>query len=139
MIESIMFFAGGFLVAGLLALALISSVHHRAVRLTQRRLQDALPVSLTEIQADRDKLRAKFAMSARRLEMTVEQLDRRAILVGNDGTPVGARILIDDRHPILAHVPRELVGALVFLAPQCLEVSRKPFVEPCVRPIAASQ
>jgi chromosome segregation ATPase len=75
MIESIMFFAGGFLVAGLLALALISSVHHRAVRLTQRRLQDALPVSLTEIQADRDKLRAKFAMSARRLEMTVEQLE----------------------------------------------------------------
>jgi chromosome segregation ATPase len=75
MIESIMFFAGGFLVAGLLALALISSVHHRAVRLTQRRLQDAMPVSLTEIQADRDKLRAKFAMSARRLEMTVEQLE----------------------------------------------------------------
>jgi len=75
MIESIMFFAGGFLVAGLLALALISSVHHRAVRLTQRRLQDSIPVSLTEIQADRDKLRAKFAMSARRLEMTVEQLE----------------------------------------------------------------
>jgi chromosome segregation ATPase len=75
MIESIMFFAGGFLVAGLLALALISSVHHRAVRLTQRRLQDALPVSLTEIQADRDKLRAQFAMSACRLEMTVEQLE----------------------------------------------------------------
>jgi len=74
MIESIMFFAGGFLVASLLALVLISSVHHRAVRLTQRRLEDSIPVSLTEIQADRDKLRAKFAMSARRLEMTVEQL-----------------------------------------------------------------
>jgi chromosome segregation ATPase len=75
MIESIMFFAGGFLVAGLLALVLISSVHHRAVRLTQRRLEDSIPVSLTEIKADRDKLRAKFAMSARRLEMTVEQLE----------------------------------------------------------------
>jgi chromosome segregation ATPase len=74
MVESIMFFAGGFLVAGLLALALISAVHNRAVRLTQRRLEDSIPVSLTEIQADRDKLRAKFAMSARRLEMTVEQL-----------------------------------------------------------------
>src|SRR5260370_23348274 len=75
MIESIMFFAGGFLVAGLLALALISSVHHRAVRLTQRRLEDSIPVSLTEIKADRAKLRAKFAMSARRLQMTVEQLE----------------------------------------------------------------
>jgi chromosome segregation ATPase len=75
MIESIMYFAGGFLVASLLTLALISSVHHRAVRLTQRRLQDSIPVSLNEIQADRDKLRARFAMSARRLEVTVEQLE----------------------------------------------------------------
>jgi chromosome segregation ATPase len=75
MIESIMYFAGGFLVASLLALALISAVHHRAVRLTQRRLEDSIPVSLTEIQADRDKLRARFAMSTRRLEVTVEQLE----------------------------------------------------------------
>jgi uncharacterized coiled-coil protein SlyX len=75
MIESIMYFAGGFLVASLLALALISSVHHRAVRLTQRRLEDSIPVSLTEIQADRDKLRARFAMSTRRLEINVEQLE----------------------------------------------------------------
>jgi len=75
MIESIMYFAVGFLVASLLALALISAVHHRAVRLTQRRLEDSIPVSLTEIQADRDKLRAKFAMSTRRLEVTVEQLE----------------------------------------------------------------
>jgi chromosome segregation ATPase len=75
MIESIMYFAAGFLVASLLALALISAVHHRAVRLTQRRLEDSIPVSLTEIQADRDKLRAKFAMSTRRLEVKVEQLE----------------------------------------------------------------
>ncbi len=78
MIESIMFFGGGFLVAGLLALVLISFVHRRAVRLTQRRLEDAIPVSLTEIQADKDRLRAEFAMSARRLEMTVEQLKAKA-------------------------------------------------------------
>jgi chromosome segregation ATPase len=75
MIESIMYFAAGFLVASLLALALISAVHHRAVRLTQRRLEDSIPVSLTEIQADRDKLRARFAMQTRRLEVTVEQLE----------------------------------------------------------------
>jgi chromosome segregation ATPase len=75
MIESIMYFAIGFLVASLLALGLISSVHHRAIRLTQRRLADSIPVSLTEIQADRDKLRARFAMQTRRLEVTVEQLE----------------------------------------------------------------
>jgi chromosome segregation ATPase len=78
MIESIMYFAAGFLVASLLALALISAVHHRAVRLTQRRLEDSIPVSLTEIQADRDKLRARFAMQTRRLEVTVEQLEAKA-------------------------------------------------------------
>src|SRR5579872_6175669 len=43
------------------------------------------------------------------VEMSIEQLDRRAILVGDDGTPVRARILIDNRHSILAKVPRKLV------------------------------
>src|SRR5580692_6053802 len=78
MVESIMFFGGGFLVAGLFALVMISFVHHRAVRLTQRRLEDAIPVSMAEIQADKDNLRAEFAMSARRLEMSVEQLKAKA-------------------------------------------------------------
>lgn len=49
MIELIMFFGGGFLVASLLAIILVSFVHHRAVRLTQRRLADAIPVSMAEI------------------------------------------------------------------------------------------
>src|SRR3984957_7323073 len=74
MIESIMYFGGGFLVACLLAIILISFVHQRAVRLTQRRLEDAIPVSMTEIQADKDHLRAEFALNARRLEMSIDQL-----------------------------------------------------------------
>jgi chromosome segregation ATPase len=74
MIESIMYFGGGFLVASLLAIILISFVHQRAVRLTQRRLADAIPVSMAEIQADKDHLRAEFALSQRRLEMAVDQL-----------------------------------------------------------------
>ncbi len=78
MIESIMFFGGGFLVASLIALILISFVHHRAVRLTQRRLENAIPVSLTEIQAEKDLLRAEFAVTARRLESSVEQLKAKA-------------------------------------------------------------
>jgi hypothetical protein len=74
MIEWIMFFGGGFLVASLLALVVISFVHNCAVRLTERRLEDAIPMSMTEIQADKDNLRAEFPMSSRRLEMSVEQL-----------------------------------------------------------------
>src|SRR6266702_4428749 len=74
MIEPIMYLAIGFLVAMLCALMVVPLVHNRAVRLTRRRLEAATPLSMDEIQADKDQLRAEFAMSARRLEMSVEQL-----------------------------------------------------------------
>ena len=74
MIEPIMFFGIGFLVAALIGLVVIPLVHGRAVRLTMRRLEAATPLSMAEIQADKDQLRAEFAMSTRRLEMSVEQL-----------------------------------------------------------------
>src|SRR5262252_7524018 len=74
MVEPIMYFAIGFLFAGLVGLVLIPLVHNRAVRLTIRRLEAATPLSMAEIQADKDQLRAEFAMSARRLEMSVDQL-----------------------------------------------------------------
>src|SRR5438876_7876692 len=74
MIEPIMFVGIGFLVAGLLVIGVIPFVHARAVRLTMRRMHAATPVSMAEIQADKDQLRAEFAMSTRRLEMSVEQM-----------------------------------------------------------------
>ncbi len=74
MIEAVMFFALGFLAASLIALVVLSAVWHRAVRLTTRRIEGAIPVSMAEIQADKDQLRAEFAMSTRRLETSVEQL-----------------------------------------------------------------
>ena len=74
MIEPIMYLAIGFLLAMLLGLTLVPLVHNRAVRLTTRRMEAATPLSMAEIQADKDQLRAEFAMSARRLEMSVDQL-----------------------------------------------------------------
>ncbi len=74
MIEPIMFFGIGFLVASLFGLVLVPLIHNRAVRLTMRRLEAATPFSMAEIQAEKDQLRAEFAMSTRRLEMSVEQL-----------------------------------------------------------------
>src|SRR5215469_15066576 len=74
MIEPIMYVGLGFLAACLIALTFIPFVHARAVRLTLRRLEASTPISMAEIQADKDQLRAEFAMSTRRLEMTVEQL-----------------------------------------------------------------
>jgi len=77
MIEPIMFFGIGFLVASLFGLVLIPLVHNRAVRLTMKRLEAATPLSMAEIQADKDQLRAEFAMSTRRLELSVEQMKAR--------------------------------------------------------------
>jgi chromosome segregation ATPase len=74
MIEPAMYLGIGFLVASLFGLIFIPLVHARAVRLTVRRMEAATPLSMAEIQADKDQLRAEFAMSTRRLEMSVEQL-----------------------------------------------------------------
>src|SRR6201998_1421762 len=74
MIEPIMYAAIGFLISMLCGLMIVPLVHNRAVRLTTRRMEAATPLSMAEIQADKDQLRAEFAMSARRLEMNVEQL-----------------------------------------------------------------
>lgn len=77
MVEPIMYFAIGFLVSTLLGLAIMPLVHNRAVRLTAKRLEASTPLSMAEIQADKDQLRAEFAMSARRLEISVDQLKAR--------------------------------------------------------------
>ena len=77
MIESIMYFAIGFCVAGLSVLMVVPLVHGRAVRLTTRQLEGAIP-SLAEILADKDLQRAEFAMSTRRLEVILEQLKTKA-------------------------------------------------------------
>lgn len=74
MVEPIMYLAIGFLLSMLCGLAIVPLVHNRAVRLTTRRLEAATPLSMAEIQADKDQLRAEFAMSARRLEISVDQL-----------------------------------------------------------------
>jgi chromosome segregation ATPase len=74
MVEPIMYLAIGFLISMLFGLMIVPLVHNRAVRLTTRRLEAATPLSMAEIQADKDQLRAEFAMSARRLEMSVDQL-----------------------------------------------------------------
>src|SRR5262245_5013493 len=78
MIEPIMYFGIGFLFAALIGVAVAPLIHDRAVRLTMRRLESSIPQSMAEIQADKDLLRAEFAMSTRRLEIDVEQLKERS-------------------------------------------------------------
>jgi DNA repair exonuclease SbcCD ATPase subunit len=73
-----MYFTLGLLTAGLLGLMVAPAVWRRAVRLTRARIERSVPLTLSEIQADKDQLRAEFAMSTRRLEMSVERLKEKA-------------------------------------------------------------
>lgn len=78
MIQSILFFALGFLCAGFLALMVAPAVWRRAVRLTRKRIEASVPLTLSEIQADKDRIRAEFAMSTRRLEMSTKSFREKA-------------------------------------------------------------
>ncbi len=77
MIEMAMFFGLGFFTACLATIFVANAVWRRAVRLTTKRVQSAMPISLAEIKADRDQLRADFAMSTRKLELSVDELKQK--------------------------------------------------------------
>ena len=68
MIEYALLVMLGFCAAGLLALLIAPTIWNRAVRLTTKRLDATLPMSLSDIEADKDLLRASYAIQIRRLE-----------------------------------------------------------------------
>ncbi len=67
-----MIFGLGFLLASLCALTILPTVNARAARLARRRIEATLPVSVSEVMAERDHLRAEFAVAQRRLERKAE-------------------------------------------------------------------
>src|SRR6478752_6222249 len=89
-----MVFALGFLTAALLALLVLPALSRRAERLARRRVEARLPMSMAEIAAERDHLRAEIAVEARRIELKAEaaakvraddmaELGRRAVLIAD--------------------------------------------------------
>lgn len=78
MIEPMIYVAIGLLLGGIVGLAVMPPIHRRAVRLTERRLEAALPQSMKEIQAYKDGLRAEFAVVVHRLEARNEKLVEQA-------------------------------------------------------------
>ncbi|MEK4033874.1 hypothetical protein WOC76_14640 [Methylocystis sp. IM3] len=74
MIEQAMYFALGFLVAGLITLLFLPAFWRRAMRLSMRRLQMLAPMSMEEVIAERDLLRAEFAVRERRMEQEMESV-----------------------------------------------------------------
>ena len=78
------------------------------------RLEAATPLSMAEIQADKDQLRAEFAMSTRRLETSVEQMKsqdhqpaRRARQEDRHHQPPEDRARREDRRDLRAGSARE--------------------------------
>lgn len=61
-IQSVMFLALGFLAASLLWLLAAPGFWARAVRLTTERLRGSMPLSEAEIRADKDRMRAEYAL-----------------------------------------------------------------------------
>lgn len=74
MVQSVLFFVLGFLCAGFVALMIAPAIWRRAVMLTRKRVEGSMPLTLAEIQAEKDRIRAEFAMATRRLEMSVKSL-----------------------------------------------------------------
>ncbi|GJD49562.1 Chromosome partition protein Smc [Methylobacterium crusticola] len=88
-----MFLALGCLVAALCALLILPALNARAERLARRRLEALYPMSIAELTAEKDHLRAEFAVLQRQLERKVEEarsgkqaemeeLGRRAVRIG---------------------------------------------------------
>lgn len=102
MLESLMFAALGFLSAAVLAVLLAPPLWRRAVRLTTRRIEATMPMSVADIQADKDELRAEFAISLRKLELSLEKSKDQAArhLVERNRNQVMARQLQEELNTI---------------------------------------
>lgn len=79
MIEQVLVFALGFLVAGLIWLLFLPAFWRRAMRLSRLRVEQVLPLSLNEIAAEKDRLRAEHSVAVARLEMAVSEANTRLL------------------------------------------------------------
>ena len=78
MIQAIMLIALGFLIASLIGVLLAPSLWSRASRLSKKRLECTLPLTLAEIEAAQDQLRATYAVRVRRLESSLASARQKA-------------------------------------------------------------
>jgi chromosome segregation ATPase len=130
-----MIFALGFLAATLIALLIIPAINARADRLARRRAEALFPLSISELTAEKDHLRAEFAVMQRRIERKAEEalamkhqamdeLGRRAVRVDQLETDVaerdaaigGLQADLEETQSRLAATEEELAGTRAMLA-----------------------
>jgi chromosome segregation ATPase len=77
-IQSVLSFILGFLIAAALAIAAAPALWRRAGELMRRRMEATLPMSREEMRAEIDAARAEHAMAMRRLEMKADAVKKKA-------------------------------------------------------------
>jgi chromosome segregation ATPase len=122
-VETVMIFALGFLAATLIALLIIPAINQRAERLARRRAEALFPMSISELTAEKDHLRAEFAVRQRRIErkaeealavkhQSMEELGRRAMRIENlDGTLAERNATVTRLEAELEHTRRALAAS----------------------------
>ncbi len=127
MIQSALYFAFGFLSAVLLALLLAPPIWRRATLLTRKRVEAETPLTLNEIQAQRDGLRAEHALAERKLELALEsarekgarqlaELSEKGRLAHNLASDLAMRdVTVSDLRVALANREQELEKAATII------------------------
>ena len=115
-VETVMLFGLGFLLAMLMMLAFMPAVHERAVRLTRRKY-DPVPLSEKEMRAAKDRLRADFAISTRKLEQTIEEMQRKVAAQATDlarraETIAQLKRMLDTRDTLIAQLQGQNTGII---------------------------
>ncbi|MBN9266626.1 MAG: hypothetical protein J0I75_19055, partial [Hyphomicrobium sp.] len=73
-IQSVMFVVLGFLAASLLWLLAAPGFWARAVRLTSERLRESMPLTEAEIRADKDRMRAEYALKIHHQQVELDKV-----------------------------------------------------------------
>lgn len=78
MIQSLLFFVLGVLACGFVVALFAPAALRRSARLTRRRIEATIPLKKEEIEAERDGVRAQYAIETRKLEMELKTLRDKA-------------------------------------------------------------
>src|SRR5579883_913402 len=92
MIQAVMYITLGFLIASLIGVLVAPSLWSRAYRLSRKHLEATLPLTLSEIEATQDQLRADYAAKLRKLETALAGAKQRAALQLVDNSRLQMRI-----------------------------------------------
>ncbi len=77
MVQTTLIFLLGFLFAAFIAIAVAPAIWRRAGELTRQRIEASMPLTLNEVQADKDQQKAEFAIALRKLEMKSKSLQEK--------------------------------------------------------------